>query len=267
MSRIIVTLLSLLLTIASEIGGERIPTTHEHNLKVAKQGHSKWRVMNGRDANMGQFPFVVSLDGCTGSILDETTILTAVHCVCGGQSLVRAAILTKHETYDETQDRSVVSIIRNPQHEVDTNGICLTSGAYDMAIIKLNRPLAFNHNVRPIEKIHCGNTAPPPETPIINIGYGFSRDGGVTNILRYGRNTLTSDVCGYSFICSKRDDKQGRVQNVVAPGDSGGPVVRELPDGKLEQIGVNSGATNTMGFYAPTYLNCDWLRSVTKLPQ
>ena len=46
------------------------------------------RIIGGEDAELGDFPYVVSLqaDGrhfCTGSLIDAKTVLTAAHCIAG----------------------------------------------------------------------------------------------------------------------------------------------------------------------------------------
>jgi hypothetical protein len=143
----------------------------------------------------------------------------------------------------------------------------MSSGPNDVAILKLDRPLEFNSYVRPIDKIHCGSSPPPSGTPIINIGFGISRPG-VSGILRYGYNYLENDCKNAEgFMCSDLYGRDGKETNVVASGDSGGPVVIYGQDRKFEQIGINSGAFPHRGFYAPTYLNCDWIRSVTTIPE
>lgn len=54
------------------------------------------RVVGGEDAKDGEFPFLVSITGtngiCGGALLDNTTVLTAGHCL-GGTVAVRAGSL------------------------------------------------------------------------------------------------------------------------------------------------------------------------------
>lgn len=39
------------------------------------------RIYNGEVVKEGEFPFLVQFNSCGGSLLDETTILTAAHCL------------------------------------------------------------------------------------------------------------------------------------------------------------------------------------------
>jgi hypothetical protein len=239
---------------------DKILTVNEYNELDGTT--SKFRVMYGQDVELGQFPYIVTFGGCTGSLLDASTVLTAVHCVCDGQLWATAGALHRRDSSPQTQERRVVSIHKNPRHETEKPGKCKDPGTNDVAIMKLDRPFDITPYVRPIDKIYCDPTVLPRGTPIINAGYGYSRKN-VTGILRYGLNTLGS-FCqiGIPFWCSDLRDDNNKRLNVVARGDSGGPVVRVLPDGKFEQVAINSGANDLRGFYAPTNLNCDWLRSV-----
>jgi len=254
------------------LAGSCVPLVHSQDTPVTVKEFNQqfrtnpWRVMYGSNAAVGQFPFVVSLSGCTASLINANTVLTAAHCVCSGQTKVTAAVTHTWQSTPQMQVKTVSQIYSNPKH-VQQTGKCMAGGAFDTAIIKLRDGFQFNANVQPINKVHCGSAPPPAGTAIINVGYGRSSTTE-SGILRYGHNTLISpcNAAPPGYICSDLRDRSGKILNVVAPGDSGGPVVQVLGNRQWMQIGVNSAANAERGFYAPTASNCDWLRQYVTLP-
>ena len=81
------------------------------------------RIIGGEDAELGDFPYVVSLqaDGrhfCTGSLIDAKTVLTAAHCIAGfdpSSHTVRAgSLVSTLLPHLRTQYRRIGLIHRSP---------------------------------------------------------------------------------------------------------------------------------------------------------
>ena len=81
------------------------------------------RIIGGEDAELGDFPYVVSLqaDGrhfCTGSLIDAKTVLTAAHCIAGfdpSTHTVRAgSLVSTLLPHLRTQYRRIGLIHRSP---------------------------------------------------------------------------------------------------------------------------------------------------------
>lgn len=56
------------------------------------------RITGGQDAELGEFPFIVSITGsnghCGGTLLDSTTVLTAAHCIEGSSSVKAGSLVS-----------------------------------------------------------------------------------------------------------------------------------------------------------------------------
>lgn len=107
------------------------------------------RIVGGEDAEVGQFPYQVSLRSklsrshfCGGSILSSRFIITAAHCSQGyngkpqyvyavvgalhlssGGVVVELNKITPHENYDQSKIRNDVSLIRTAEEIVFTDYI------------------------------------------------------------------------------------------------------------------------------------------------
>lgn len=99
------------------------------------------RVVNGTDANIEDYPFMVSITGerfCGGSILNEYWILTAAHC-SGSKIKVGIDNLTEiGESYD------IILWIRHEKY----NSWTLEN---DIAVVRLAEPIVFSNKSEPVE--------------------------------------------------------------------------------------------------------------------
>lgn len=119
--------------------------TNSHNRIVggfeARQGDWPWAVVLGRKNSFSN-RFSVQ---CGGTLLDQTTVLTAAHCFDqpGGPNLVR---LGDHDLTTSTdgalaQDVSIGRVIKHPgwdSHALEN----------DIAVLKLSRPVQYSRDIR-----------------------------------------------------------------------------------------------------------------------
>jgi len=212
-----------------------------------------WRVANGRAATLGQFPFAchIGFGSCSASIINSYTILTAGHCVCNRPAHV--VVGTTRINYGDYNNNNanayaVSNVIIHPNYISK----CGVVDAYDLAIVKLARPISFNNNVQPID-VDCANIG--VGTSIQHIGYGRD-ETGASGVLKSGTASVFT-FYGQQMISQSRPSH-------VLPGDSGGPVIRVL-NGRNVQIAVNSGialgANPPQSYYAPTSIACQFINN------
>jgi len=209
-----------------------------------------WRVLKGQEARVGELPYVVHFDdgGCTASILNPTTILTAGHCVC--QRAPYAIVVGSNRIGSSGQSYRVAQTFIHPSYR----GMCPQPGAPDIAILKLAQPIAFNQNVRSIE-LNCN--AIRAGQLVYVMGYGKD-EYGRSGVLKYAQSGI-SEVDRTGLLISHAS----RYPSHILPGDSGGPVA--VQNGNfLYQVAVNSGGgysnTGHTALYAPVAPACQFIR-------
>lgn len=222
---------------------------------------ASWRIVGGKDAEEGQFPYIVSirkpfLHSCGGSILNENTILTAAHCVAYDNSN-DVNVVTGSTTLNKGGDTYTVKEIYS--HENYSSSDIQN----DVAILKLDTSIQFNDKV---QLIKLENSHTDVERNVTLCGWGTKKLGGSTpNELQYIElQTITVNECIQkhdensppvidSEICSFTEEGQG-----ACHGDSGGPLVA---DGV--QVGIVSWGRPCAEGYPDVYTRVssfiDWI--------
>ncbi|XP_058806444.1 trypsin-1-like [Phymastichus coffea] len=128
------------------------------------------RIIGGKDAKPGQFPYQASIQwrlppilpythSCGASILNEYWILTAAHCVTSAPKIGNTNIkVGKHHIFNDNKFTQTHEIALKIVHESYTGDVA----PYDIALFKLKTPIKFNERVQPIQlpeqdKVHSGN--------------------------------------------------------------------------------------------------------------
>ncbi|XP_026522771.1 plasma kallikrein-like [Notechis scutatus] len=113
------------------------------------------RVVGGSNSSLGEWPWQVSLHTvlpvqihqCGGSIISDQWILTAAHCFEIFQLAelwhVYSSILKQSEITNETTSFKIQKMIVHPRYEFSEAG-------YDIALLKLDRPLNFSALQQPV---------------------------------------------------------------------------------------------------------------------
>ncbi|XP_053949095.1 serine protease SP24D-like [Anastrepha ludens] len=181
------------------------------------------RILNGREAARGQFPYQVSVrvggqHSCGGSIISQTFVVTAAHCV---YSIPPSFLTILAGTTNRTADsviKDVVKVIPHPEFSAYDN---------DIALLKLNDSLQFNDLIQPIP---IASVNAPVDAPVTISGWGRTKEGGeITSQLMYNKfmKTLSPENCakniGYNttaILCLSKI-----IGNGICEGDDGGPAV------------------------------------------
>merc|ERR1712156_659129 len=153
------------------------------------------KIVGGSEVTPHAYPFTaaITLEGlccCGGSIIDESHVLTAAHCVEGYEWF--EVITGAHNPFEleDTQQRQIVQVTDAIVHE-NYNPFTIDN---DIAILKLNAPLELNDWVQPINEAQL---EPPVRDMVKAIGWGMVADdlpGNVDNLREVDVPVLSDTV-------------------------------------------------------------------------
>ncbi|XP_063916820.1 trypsin-1-like [Zophobas morio] len=205
------------------------------------------RITNGDDAAPGQFPHQISYQWgilgfdqhvCGGTIISETWVLTAGHCVTEvpeiGDHKVIAGVTN---LWEDTAEKQTINVVQKIVHS-DFGG---DVGPNDIALLKLASPLTFGDLVKPIalpeaDSVPTGNailsgwgstsTSDIPvmpdqlQTTTIPLLSFEECSGAIESLLEQGEENPLSEE---SNICT--GPLTGGIS--ACSGDSGGPLIQD----------------------------------------
>lgn len=238
------------------------------------------KVVGGVDVDIKDYPWQVAVDyGCGGSIIGESWVLTAAHCVGGGVNFIHAGNSAPYAAGGESY--SVNQVIIHPNYGVGT------SYSHDYALVEINGVFDLsNPNIGIIDLITAADVAAGSEDAGVMAtitGWGTLSSGGamastlqmvqapiVANEVACGSET---DVNGNSgdYGCSSLDGSMICSGDLIdggedaCQGDSGGPlVVRSLVDNRWLLIGATSWGygcadVNYPGVWSRVSYVLDWI--------
>ncbi|XP_053973147.1 chymotrypsin-1-like [Hylaeus volcanicus] len=238
-------------------------------LAVSAYGFPGTQIVGGNDAPVGKFPYQVSLQYngnhfCGGSIISSRYILTAAHCVKGVPDIRRATV---HVGINLLSQSGAVYNVESGVAHPNYNDRTISN---DVAVIRVNRNIAFNAKVKSIG-LASRNVA--DGSSCVLSGWGTLKAGGsVPNKLQYANLRVESlSKCqqawkGTASVQSTQVCTLTRVGQGACNGDSGGPLVANG-----QQIGIVSFG-RPCGLGSPdvytkvsSYLN--WIRGQQSLIQ
>ncbi|EFA05682.2 collagenase isoform X1 [Tribolium castaneum] len=237
------------------------------------------KVINGNDAQIGQFPwqvFIICLRSnllvyCNGAIINEKWVLTSASCIdiVGMTAYVYPGIVNLNSSTPELRISREVLI-----HE-DFDFATLQN---DIALIKLPTDLEFNENIKPIALDEDGL---PPGTSATISGWGHSSHDDVqnfnlTSVLQYAEVPVIDnkeceqiygpDVVTSSVVCTKNPN------SVKGPclHDGGAPLViinaetkNPIHVGIFSFVGDSACEKNYPAGYTRTAAFRNWIKEKT----
>ncbi|XP_063911253.1 trypsin-like [Zophobas morio] len=194
-----------------------------------------WRIVNGTDANIEDFPFVASLrfldsHSCGATILNNNFILTAAHCVYRYPTSLlslQSGLTTISSGFNAPNVARVSKIM---VHENYTGG---GGYYYDVAVVKLDTKLTYGPTVQPVVLAPAGN-ATPENAPATLIGWGLDKSGGSiqTHLQQVNIVVYSDDECEKIHAQTGPTNRKFNICAGVPEGgkgqcngDSGGPLL------------------------------------------
>ncbi|XP_061398825.1 serine protease SP24D-like [Musca vetustissima] len=218
--------------------------------------HPEGRIVGGAVARDGQFPYQVSVRWggahvCGGSIISETFVVTAAHCLTMGTPEQNVRAGSRFIFYGGQVRQAAETYVHADYKDFDN----------DIGLIQLSEPLLFNTRVNAVP---LATHEPPSGVPVVTSGWGrTSSNGTVVNALRYNTlMALTSLDCSRrlpaipeSVICLAHSQGNG-----VCDGDSGGPAVYNGELVGVTNYMVRSCGTTNPDAYASVAFFRNWLQ-------
>lgn len=200
--------------------------------------------------------------GCTGSLISENVVLTAIHCVASTPATVEcpSQVFSMHPASEMfVTSRTSFTQNINDYHGVREvvappgTGLC----GRDVAILILDAPVSASEAVPLIPRL----TPLMADEVYSAVGYGEQGEGGPSGT-RMRRDNLTV-LCVGSF-CGAPEfiyNAEWVGETGICSGDSGGPAL----DSQNEVTGVTSrGAAGCdQPVYGNVYTHLDWIRATT----
>ncbi|XP_050419568.1 proclotting enzyme-like [Adelges cooleyi] len=208
------------------------------------------RIVGGQNAEPGEWPWIVAIFNsgrhfCGGSLIDDSHILTAAHCVAHMSSWDVARLSANLGDYNIKSKSDVKHLERRIKRVVRHKGFNQMTLYNDIAILTLDKPVTFSREVHPIclpqqsKALYSGQQATV-------IGWGSLRESGPQPAVlqkvsvpvwtnqecksRYGSAAPGGIV--EHFLCA------GKAAKDSCSGDSGGPLM--LNENKWTQVGIVS---------------------------
>ncbi|XP_072025139.1 uncharacterized protein [Amphiura filiformis] len=205
------------------------------------------RIVNGLDADEGEWPFIGSLRDlsndhrCGATVLNEQWAITAAHCIGSSRTLVLGDTIKDQPTQYHV-DVEFSAIITHPQYDSDTY-------FNDLALLRFKQPITFNDYVRPI----CLATLQEElqhYTGCYAIGWGRLTYKGESpeHLQEVDVPLWTHDDCVEEWGSSVNTDNicagvapEDTLGKGTCQGDSGGPMIcRGADDSRWHLVGVTS---------------------------
>ncbi|XP_067896971.1 suppressor of tumorigenicity 14 protein-like [Heterodontus francisci] len=250
----------------------------ESSCDCGNQPFLRSRIINGNDAELGEWPWQVSLHfdslghTCGATLINTWWLLSASHCFhdvypykYSDRQLWKVYIGAHSQAISETavEMRLIKRMIIHEQF----NNITMD---YDIALLELSEPVVYNNYIQPVCLPSALHVFPANRKCYIT-GWGLlQEDGQLPMILQKGEVRIINQTTCNNFIgniLSSRMLCAGYLTGEVdaCEGDSGGPLACEEPSGKWFLAGIVSwgqgcGRYGHPGVYTRITKFQDWIQ-------
>ncbi|KAJ1946799.1 hypothetical protein FBU59_001955 [Linderina macrospora] len=203
--------------------------------------------MGGSTASKGEYPFIVYLHNgaektfCGGSIIGQQWILTAAHCIKTATAKDLNVYVGQYNyNLDASKATKVTKVVVHPQYNDN-------SMVNDIAVLQLSSNITWSSSAQPI---NIDTASIGDGIQVTALGWGFTSPTGksASKDLKEGKmTTLSVAQCGkkdtqFNGNNGKRICVSGDTGTDTCPGDSGGPLIRQV-NGKNVLLGITSFGT------------------------
>jgi hypothetical protein len=208
-------------------------------LNACKSSHgSAVKVDNGVEAIDGQMPAVVRLTVgggglCTGTFLNDSVVLTAGHCIVGGDKNSVSVFGTA--SVDIIVSEKFGEIMKKAQEASFQGEAEKLFVRYDQALVIFPPGTAANGGVTSFKKIEKSGNLNGRKVFLAGFGLGNIEDASSSGVKRWGMNTIDTEEDGIVYVTGGTSAVPGQDSN-AAKGDSGGPLLLDVPGGENQKI-------------------------------
>nr|XP_026492654.1 tryptase alpha/beta-1-like isoform X3 [Vanessa tameamea] len=237
------------------------------------------RIVGGHNAELNEWPWIVALFNngrqfCGGSLIDDSHVISAAHCVAHMTSWDVARLTARLGDHNIRTSTETQHVERKIKRVVRHRGFDMRTLYNDVAILTLDQPVTFTKHIRPV-CLPGGSRAYSGMVATV-IGWGSLRESGPqpsilqevsipiwTNAecrLKYGSAAPGGIID--SMICA------GKASMDSCSGDSGGPLMLN-EGGRWTQVGIVSwgigcGKGQYPGVYTRVTSFLPWIQKNSK---
>ncbi|XP_014210564.1 trypsin-1-like [Copidosoma floridanum] len=225
------------------------------------------RIVGGEPASIENHPWQVSLQSygfhfCGGSIISETTILTAGHCTTSYPAGSMTVRLASDRTSNGGTLHKVQQVVRHEKFRTNMYGI----PENDIAILKLETPIQLSDKAQPIQLFHQDEESPEGVAGTLS-GWGALREGGSAPDVLHTVDVpmISKSVCNEAY-SSFGGIPRGQICAAnpaggkdTCQGDSGGPLVIGGRQAGIVSWGNGCARRGWPGVYTEVAALREWL--------
>jgi len=224
------------------------------------------RLSVGTPVAIGQLEAIGTLGGCTATLITQSLVLTAAHCVCADDAssanCAASATLVLKDVFpvDNPSTTADESLTRD---DVSMTGSVRVHPEYgdrgwlreDMAVVELDTPA--NQLVTGVEPIAVERPDKIPQVGdnLTLVGFGLTGSGCSAQSAGKMQHTLPVTGIGWGGINFIKSGEHS------CPGDSGGPVL----NADMHVVGVASWTNSSdSSTYRPTFYSYNWIFDMSR---